>query len=648
MTQSLPDLVYHPAMATRIDELAQNIQKARQGYYNGNPTISDELYDAWVDELADLQENHPEVTAVGAAPTGAWPKVVHTAPMGSLDKVNTVDQLTTWVNKVTRPGRHEELLVSEKLDGISINLVYDNAHLVQAVTRGDGSTGEEITQNVMRMQGVLPKLPVLFTGSIRGEIVLHRDALAEHFPDKANTRNTAAGTAKRFDGTGCEHLSVYCYRVHGEDGAEQGPQKLSDHFENLEKWGLKTPAWYVTAMAHGVMTPQDLWVEYQQTRRDTLPYDIDGLVVSVNDLAHLESLGVSDMRPNGERAFKFAPVTRETVLRRIDWQVGGTGRVTPVGFFDTVSLLGTSVSQATLYNSAYIRQIGADIGARILVARANDVIPRIVSVVAGTGKVALPPTHCPCCGSELVTDGAYLVCANHAACPAQNEGRIKFWIKEQGILEWGTTLIKKLCENGLVKGVPDLYRLSVDDLAKLPRMGDRSAQVAHEMLHAKNPISLENVLGGLTIPNVGTTMARALVDAGLDTWEKILGATMDQLVAVPGFGLTRAGALHRWCRSIGVALIPELLAAGVKIKARVRGGLTGKSFCFTGTMQHKRAELEAMVEAAGGVVKKSVTKGLSYLVITDPNSTTGKAQSARKNGTTCISEDDFLSMVFSG
>ena len=635
-------------MTTRIDELARNIQKARQGYYNGNPTVPDDLYDAWVDELAELQEGHSEVTAVGAAPSGAWPKAAHETPMGSLDKVNTVDQLTQWVNKITRPGRHEELLASEKLDGISINLVYDNAHLVQAITRGDGTIGEDITQNVVRMQGVLLKLPVRFTGFIRGEIVLHREALAEHFPGKANTRNAASGTAKRFDGTGCEHLSVYCYRVDGDDGAEQGPQKLSDQFENLERWGFKTPAWYVTAMVHGVVTPQDLWVEYQQTRREQLPYDIDGLVVSINDLTYLESLGDSDMRPNGERAFKFAPVTRESVLRRIDWQVGGTGRVTPVAFFDQVNLLGTNVTQASLYNAAYIKQLGIDLQCRILVARANDVIPRVVSVVAGTGTVAAPPSSCPCCGSELVTEGEYLVCPNHAACPAQVEGRVKFWIKEQGILEWGSTLIQKLCDAGLVKSIPDLYRLSVSDLAKLDRMGDRSAQVAYEKLHAKNPISLENVLGGLAIPNVGTTMALALVDAGLDTWEKIQGATMDQLGAVSGFGPTRAAALHRWCRTVGVILIPELLYAGVQIKARVKGGLTGKSFCFTGTMKHKRVDLAAMVEAAGGVVKDRVSKGLTYLVTSDPNSTTGKAQAARKNGTVCISEDAFLSIVADG
>jgi DNA ligase (NAD+) len=396
-------------------------------------------------------------------------------------------------------------------------------------------------------------------------------------------------------------------------------------------------------MTPGIKTPQDLWFEYQQGRRDSLDYDIDGLVVAVNDIEHQLGLGESDMRPRGAVAYKFQPVTRESILRRIDWQVGNTGRITPVAIFDAVNLLGTTVTNASLYNYAYIEKLRLDVGAKILVARANDVIPRVVLVLRETGTIAQPPKTCPVCGHELVRQGKYIVCPNKSTCPAQAEGRIKQWIAEQGILEWGGTLVKKVVTSGLVKNVPDLYRLTHTQLAGLERMGPRSAEVAMNNLDPSREVPLERFLGGLSIPNAATSTIRVIMDAGYDTLDKIRAMTVNDLMKIDGIGQVKAESLFYWLKGNG-ALLDDLLTV-IKVKGKIQGAFTGKSVCFTGTMVHKRAELEAMVVNAGGVVKGNVGKGLTFLVISDPNSTSSKAVAARKHGTRCISEDEFLAMV---
>lgn len=624
----------------RVSELETLINQARHDYYNGQSKVSDEVYDAWVDELSELKITSPAVTAIGAKPVSEWKKVPHEIQMGSLNKVNTLEELTTWILTFSPKVEFEQLLVTEKLDGISIHVRYKNGAFAQAITRGDGTIGEDISQNVCKMQGILAKIPEKFTGSLRGEVVLTKSAHTRYFPDYSSARNAASGIAKRYDGKGCEHLTILFYQV--VEGREFEVE--SQQFEWFEAMGLKTPNWYVTAMAPGARTPHDLWVEYQQTKRSELDYDIDGLVVRIQNLVKQLTLGEKDGRPLGAVAFKFAPLTRETVLQRIDWQVGGTGRITPVAVFDPVRLLGAEVTNASVYNIKYIKDLGLTPGARILIARANDVIPRVVSVTAPSPtKLEIPPS-CPSCEALLSMEGEYLVCPNSAECPAQAVGRIKRYVKELEILEWGETLIEKLVEAGLVKTVPDLYRLKKEVVAGIDRMGEKSAENVLKTLWDKNPIPLDKLLGSLSIPLCGSTTIATVMEAGFDSWDKILRGG-DDLRSVPSVGPVKGGNLFRWCRTIGYKLVPELLSVGVKIKERKKGALTGKSFCFTGKSVRKRSELEGLVAEHGGSVKASVTKGLTYLVLADPTSSSTKAQAARKNGTKCIAEEDFIKMV---
>lgn len=365
--------LFDEAAAVQPPSLEGRIQAARDAYYNGTPTVSDEQYDAWVDELRKLSPTSPAVTAIGAPvpDTSEWKKARHGFVMGSLDKVNTPDELAEWArtyNTLPPTRGIPALFVTEKLDGISIHLRYEDGKLVQAITRGDGTTGEDITRNVLLMQNVQTSIAG-FTGSIRGEVVLLKSDHRAHFADYANPRNAASGVSKRYDGKGCEHLTVIPYQVvEGRDFTTEAEQ-----LEWLGAQGFQLPDWSVTH------NPAEVWLRYQQGHRDALDYDIDGLVVRVNDIARQQSFGDKDGRPRAAVAFKFAPAARETTLRRIEWQVGGTGRLTPVAVFDPVNLLGAVVTNASVYNVKYIRDLGLTIGARIVVARGGDVIPKVVA-----------------------------------------------------------------------------------------------------------------------------------------------------------------------------------------------------------------------------------------------------------------------------
>ncbi len=636
----------------RIKELEKDILKARVDYYNQQATVSDRVFDAWVDELRMLDSTNKAVTSVGAPVNSEWKKAKHQIPMGSLDKVNTPDELTKWVKDM---AGNEELFVTEKLDGLSIEVIYDDGKLVQAITRGDGEIGEDITVNVIKMGGVKSKLignignaaAALkqgitftnhnFTGSLRGEIIMTKTNHQKHFADKANPRNAASGVSKRLDSVGAEHLDILFYQVLGD---------IDFRFEKsqfiwLMAQGVKIPNFWLLSDAAEV---NKFWRTYQDTNRADLDYDIDGLVIRLNDMDKQAALGDKDMRPKGAIAFKFDNEGRESTIRDIIWQVGNSGRLTPVAIIDPVQLVGATVTKASLYNMAYIEELGLDIGAKVIVVRANDVIPRIEELVKGTGKIAQPPKNCPMCSSYAKMDGENLVCVNTTTCPAQVIGRIKNWIKELNLLEWGDTLVEKLVESKKVSNVADLYHLDPKDIASLDRLGDKTANKVHEILWANTEVPLEVFLGALSIPMIGQSTIKAIMNAGCDTLEKFGQLKADNFEQVPGVGPTKANLLATGLK-YNQQLITDILDAGVTIKKRVVGALTGKSICFTGSMKTKRPVLEKMAADAGADIKSSVGKGLTYLIIADPNSSSSKAVSARKLGTKLLSEEDFLELV---
>jgi DNA ligase (NAD+) len=628
----------------RIAELTDKIVKARDDYYNHQPTVSDKVFDAWITELKTLDPGNSAITSVGApvAPT-EWQKAKHQIPMGSLDKVNLPMELSLWIvhNDIspTKP-----LFVVEKLDGLSIELIYEQGSLIQAITRGDGLVGEDITVNVSRMGGVIKELYNFklgatdnFTGSLRGEIIMKKSIHKKHFADKANPRNAASGISKRLDGIGSEHLDILFYQVLGTNDAFATED---EQFAWLHDHKFNTPNHWLFP---NVASVNAFWREYQDKYRDKLDYDIDGLVVRINDLAIQTALGDLNMRPKGAIAFKFDNETRETTIEAIVWQVGNSGRLTPVATVSPVPILGVTVTRASLYNLAYIEELGLDVGATVLVSRANDVIPRVEELVKSAGSVFRAPSKCPECGETVEMAGENLYCMNTASCPAQVEGRIRNWVNELNLLEWGETLIHKLTETGLVTNVADLYRLNVEDLLTIERMGEKSAKKCLDILWSNADIPLEVFLGGLSIPMIGQTTIKLIMNAGCDTLEKFGQLNAEAFAQVPGVGPIKAKSLADGLKKHR-NLILNILAQGVSIKKRTVGKLTGSRIAITGSTKTKRADLEKFIADNGGEYKSSVNKQCTHLVIADVNSTSSKAEAARKLGIKLIDEEGLLGL----
>lgn len=628
---------------TTTDPLVTKLEAARDAYYGpGKPIMSDAEYDALEARLRKRDPQHPFLAGVGAATTSGWPKVRHDIPMGSLGKSQNEADMRSW-----DPGGL--LSITEKLDGISICLVYRNGKFAQGITRGDGVVGDDITRNVKLMRGCVKQLPAkLPDGSatpdvlyVRGEVICKKSDFAAHFKGESNPRNTASGTAKRQSDPGkCRHLTILAYQLL-PDGQPLDSKK--GEIKALADLGFQVPN---ALLAKGGDDVMEVYQRYVDTDRDALDYEIDGLVVEVNARDEREALGMKNHRPAGATAFKFPHEEMPTILRNIRWQVGNSGRITPVAEWDTVVLAGANVSQASLHNISTIARLAGDAGQehlaagdKILVARRNDVIPYFEAVLepnenATDDDVFHTPTECPSCKSTLLRDGEYLVCRNED-CEAQAVGAIKRWVKKLGVLHVGESLIEAWVEAGLIEDAADLYTLDPKEAAAVDVSGRKaggSASKAQRNLNAKMTLPLHVFVGSLGIPLIGRSMAKTIVDGGFDSLSKMLTAKVSQVAAIPGVGQSKATSFvltfHKktW-------LISKLLSNGIQIQQVADGPLKGKAVCLTG---FRDAELVDAIELMGGTVKSSVSKVLDYLILQDPTSTSGKAKKAHDYNATGV------------
>lgn len=640
--------------ATRIAALGDLLKKYKDAYYNGHPLVSDAAFDQLEDELRGLDPKHPVLASVGApvpvkakpraagAPVTEWEKAQHKIPMGSLNKAVDEAQFQAWVARCEEhaasqklPKVQGDLFVTEKLDGISLEVIYEKGVLTEAITRGDGQIGERITANVARMKGVLPRLKEPLNISVRGEIILKLTDMKRSFPNASNARNMASGTAKRFDGAGCEHLTVFFYDLEGEDAVNE-VQK----FARLKQLGFETPNLYPTDSS-GVL---QLYREYAASKRAALDYDIDGLVIRCNPVRTQALLGELADRPRAAVALKFASQTKVTRLNRIVWDTGDSGRVTPIAEFDLVWIGGAHLERASLHNISNVKALGISEGDEILVSRRNDVIPQVEEVVVKHGPPAVIPTTCGVCQSKLVSEGEFISCRN-TQCRAIVEGRLKNWVEAQDVHDFGAHIIGELVRAKLATEPSHLYTLKYQDVARLEHMGETSAKKILANLQAKLPLNLPLFLASLGIEHFALLTAKLIVGHGFDTLDKVRQATEVQLTAIPGLGPSKARVVVEGLKARS-AEIDRLLAVGVVPVAPSHGGpLAGLSFCFTGTLSRPRKELEDLVEKHGGSLLSGVTKDLKYLVMSDPNSGSSKAEKARKYGTKCINEADFLKVV---
>jgi DNA ligase (NAD+) len=630
----------------RAEELGVRLGSYRDAYYQGAPVVSDDVYDALEDELRLLDPTHPSLAKVGSGVAAdGWEKARHEIPMGSLNKVTSVEELRAWVARcdelLAKDGGASiagDLYVAEKLDGISIELIYKDGVLVDGITRGDGEIGERITSNVVLMHGA-PKRIKLPDGvrryptlSVRGEIILRIGEWQQHFRAEGygSPRNTAAGAARRLDGKTARHLTIVCYDVAEELDLPTEVEK----FRLLRSLGFATPNSYQGDLEAIIA----IYEEYGREKRNSLDYEIDGLVVRANQHAAQAALGELNRRPRGAIAFKFASVGKVTTIENISWVTGPSGRVTPLATFAPVELVGAMVRRASLHNLANVRELGIGVGDEVLVKRRNDVIPYVEEVIRHAGAPAEAPSTCAVCNEPLVVEGEYLLCNNSKTCDARLEGRIKIWVNAVGALLWGDKLVATLVDKELVREPLDLYKLTAEQLAALERMGKKSAEKALAELHSRLPLRLDTFLTALGIPGFARRTAKLLMKAGYRDLDKLMGATVADLAAIDGLGEIKA-------RNIvdGLAARAEEIArlrADPRLEpaAGATGPLGGKSFCITGSHTRPRKEMERMIEDAGGELLASVVADLDYLIIADTASTSTKAQKARRYETQLIDE----------
>jgi DNA ligase (NAD+) len=360
-------------MTSSADSLANELRTATVAYTSGNPIMTDAVFDAKEDHLRRIAPTHPYFSEVGSPSGDGWSKVTHPIPMGSLDKAQTEDEFLAWAAKVGA-GALQPIFVSHKMDGISLLLVYEKGELVRAATRGDGLMGQDITRNARIMKGVSSHVPYDGTLYIRGEVVCRKSDHAEHFPDESNPRNTAAGkSVAQSDWRRAQHLTFYAYNVSSAD-SNHGAESRSKEFEILKGWGFNVPGHNLVQNPKSVIEMRE---DYINGIRDRIDYDIDGLVIEIDDTEAREALGHHNYRPKGAIAFKFPHDAKSTTLRDIVWQVGPSGRVTPVAQFDAVDLAGASVKQASLHNVKRVTKLKLFRDCSILVSRRNDVIPMV-------------------------------------------------------------------------------------------------------------------------------------------------------------------------------------------------------------------------------------------------------------------------------
>lgn len=620
----------------QIIQLEEKIISANNEYYNtGSSLVSDDIYNLWIETLGKLDPDNVLLSQIGAEPTSEWKKEKLSVPLLSLDKAQNVEQFLLWINKY----KNYSLIISDKLDGISVLCSYIDGKFIKAITRGGSAgIGENISQNVIKMSGIKQQLPINFTGHLRGEIVLTKENHQKYFSDYANPRNAASGIARRYDGEGCEHLNVYFYNVF----SELTFISQYDIFKFISKeLQLQTPNYGEFNNYNDAIS---FWQKFKENEEEKLPYVIDGLVCQFSDLNYAKSLGENRHHPHYAIAMKFPPEVKPTKLIELSWELGNSGRLTPVAILEPVSLAGTIVKRANLHNVSNLKRLGAVPGSVVAVAKRNEIIPQVEEVLEKAAGQIIYPKTCPACGSNTEFSGEYLICPNISECPAHLSGRLRNWINTLNILSWGTVVCDNIVEFGNVKTIVDLYKLSIEDLMKLPRMGEKSATKLLRILHENKTITLEKFIGGLSIPMIGTTIGSLLVEYGYDTIDKLMLASINDFEKINGLGPAKAKFLYDGLKA-NTNIIKGLLDAGIKIKEKIKGKLNGKSFCFTGEMSHPREELIQFVIDNGGIVKSSVVKNLSYLVIADPNSQTTKAKAARKNGTKCVSEQELFDMI---
>lgn len=643
-------------------------------YVKDRPEISDGKYDRLFRELVELERAHPELVTsdsptqrVGAPPLDELGKVQHERPMLSLDSLADQSDVLAFDQRMKRELETDqvEYTVEPKFDGLSVGLVYDEGTFVRGSTRGDGTTGEDVTINLRTIRS----LPLQLQTSahppthlvVRGEVYMRLDdfhALNRRMTERgddafANPRNAAAGSLRQLDSriTADRPLVVTCYEVMALDGPP--PSSHWDELEALALWGLPVPSLRRRCEAIDAVMAFHRKTEQQ---RDDLPYEIDGIVVKVNRRDWQEQLGAKSRSPRWAIAYKFAPRKEVTVVQDIVVSVGRTGTLTPLALLRPVEVGGVTISRATLHNADEVARKDIRVGDTVKVERAGDVIPAITERVSVAGETRSSPfampTRCPVCSSAVAREGAYYYCTGQAACPAQLKGTIEHFASKSAlnIEGLGKKTVAQLVDQGFVQDLADLYQLSREQLLRLEGFAERSSSLLLDAIARSKRVSLNRFLMGLGIRQVGQHIAKVLARE-FGSLDAIMSADQDRFQAIQEIGPEISASLVSYFKeNSNRRVINRLQKMGLSIEEipiAQRGGaspFSGMSFVFTGGLAGlSRDEAKTLVERLGATVSSSVSKKTAYVVAgADPGS---KLDQARKLGVMILSENEFLELI---
>jgi DNA ligase (NAD+) len=659
----------------RLDELRETVNHHLYRYHVlDEPEISDAEFDRLFDELQALEEEHPELVTpdsptqrVGAPLSERFQKVQHVTPMGSLEKVTDGEGLLKWAEDVRKRLDSDEpvaYVIEPKIDGLAVNLTYEDGRLVRGATRGDGVQGEDVTVNLR----TIPSVPLKMLGDgvpglveVRGEVYIPLTGFRELNARVAelgqklapNPRNAAAGSLRQKDSsiTASRPLAVWVYGLGAADGLQP-----SSHWETLQL--LREHGFRTNPFAERLETIEEVeracrdW----ETRRTELDYEIDGIVIKVDSLEQQAILGALHQRPRWSRAFKWAPMTAQTKLEKIAIRVGRTGALNPWAMLEPVEVGGVTVSRATLHNEEDINRKDIREGDDVIIQRAGDVIPQIVGPAGRHRRGTKPfkmPTHCPLCGAEIVKpEGEVMHRCPNRACPSRGLETLINWVQGPADIEGvGEETIRRLWAEGLVRSLPDLYRLTKEQLLQLDGFGEISATNAIEAIQqSRQQVPFWRVLLGLNIPDVGWVTARN-VAAHFGTVDRLLGATQEGVEEVEGIGPDRAESIVEWFSDDqNRALVSELRDLGLRFEAGEEerpkeGPLTGQTYVVTGTLESfSREQAREALEELGAKVGDSVSKKTTGLVVGEEPGNS-KLTKAQKVGTPILSESDLLKLL---
>ena len=659
----------------KVRALRESLTYHSQRYYvYDSPEISDYEYDMMFAELKALEEQYPELydaasptQRVGGKALDKFEKVTHSVKMDSLSDVFSFEETEEFCQKMADILTAPEFSVEPKIDGLSVSLVYENGEFVKGATRGDGYVGEDVTMNLRTVQSIPLRLPEPLTLTVRGEVYMPR-AVFEAINEKreaagrslmANPRNAAAGSLRQLDSTVTAQRKLDIFVFNFQEGSLYADGRVpKTHTETLER--LSELGFKVLPMRCVASDSADIIAHINAigNARDDLSYDIDGVVIKIDDLEARRQVGEGTSTPKWAVAYKFPPEEKETKLIDITVAVGRTGVLTPTAILEPVRLAGTTVSRATLHNIDFIREREIMLGDTVCVRKAGDIIPEVVrtNILArdGSERVFATPTHCPSCGEPVFfdkNDGVALRCTN-SLCPAQVARSIEHFASKgaMNIDGLGPQIVELFILNGIIKDAADLYSLRCEDIEGLERMGKKSAQNLVSAIESSKNVGLARLVYALGIREVGEVASAALAST-FGTLDRIISATKEEISAIENFGeVTADYVVDFFSHSQNIDLCKRLSDAGViTVDNSTPAGdlLAGSTFVITGTLPTmSRDEASALIKQNGGKVSGSVSKKTSFVLAGEAAGS--KLTKAQELGIKIISEDELLEMINNG